>query len=178
MQLKTRQLSGLFGYIGLLGILFAWMFWPRSHPLTLAFDGFSSAVASRSAKKITYAEFELINRSSRTIYYEGTPYPVYFLEFEKNGQWFRDDAETDAENFAPLFPGHRFKFKVVLPASTDKWRVGVHWIRPNSAPLTLRRLFPPRNAILFSERIGGAPVTIAAVARGEQALAGQASAGR
>jgi hypothetical protein len=142
------------GYLLLGRMAACCFFWPLSNPITIRFEGIHKATARSGGRTISYAEFEIRNVGARTVYYEGTPYPVYVIEHLKNGRWIRNEAEVDAENFAALFPGHRFRFKLVAPAfGTNQWRLGIRWIRPNYAPVTLRRFFPARSSILFSDAL-------------------------
>jgi hypothetical protein len=148
-----RTIIGSAGYLLVAANLGVWLFWPFTPPMAIRFEG-QKPMDRAGGRSVTYAQFELHNISSRTVYYEGTPYPVYFIERLENGRWLRNEVEVDAENFAALFPGRRFRFKLVAPTTgTNEWRLAVRWIRPQYAPVTFRRFFPARCAVLFSDPI-------------------------
>jgi hypothetical protein len=133
----------------MLGGFFAWFFYAPPARLDLSFKGFSHDFRpSRRGLPITYALFELRNRGQQTLYYEGSPLPVYSIETEQNGRWSRNLEEEPPEVLSPIFPRHSYKFKILVPDTTNHWRIAVRWIRPSSAPVTFRRFFPPKAAFL------------------------------
>lgn len=162
VKVKRRTWVQALACLAMGGMLCAWTLWPSPDAVALKFTGFSLCGKTRpGGRPITYAEFELVNQTRKTIYYEGTPYPVYYVEYKENGKWVPHEEVTEPETFSALFPHRRFKFRMIAPNAPNKWRVTVHWIRPRAAPVTLRRFFPPRPGLLASQELGAPPVIIA-----------------
>jgi hypothetical protein len=158
VKTKTRRRIASGGYLIILGGFLVWMFFPPSARVELVFKGFSTdSKLSRKGTPINYAHFELKNRGSQTIYYEGDPLPACYLETERNGVWVGDEMDPRLDILAPIFPRHTCKFRVLVPMTENRWRLVVRWIKPSSAPVTLRRFFVPRTALLISPDLAPIP---------------------
>jgi hypothetical protein len=105
------------------------------------------------------ASFRLVNTTKQTIYYEGTPFPVYAIERKSDGGWSPDSDLPPLEVLYPVFPGKSYVFSIPLPETTNNWRLAMVGLKPSKAPVLLRRYFRPSPSIWRSPEIASVPPT-------------------
>jgi hypothetical protein len=137
-------------------ILVAVVFWLRpvwrSEPkVQLIFEGQRPVTYGKRTNYL--AVFRLANAGGSTIYYEGTPYPVYIIEQKEPSGWNPDAKLPEPEVLCPIFPGKNYHFTIPCPMTSNAWRVAVSVVAPSRAPLLLRRYFKPRHLVCRSSEI-------------------------
>lgn len=150
-MIRLRTGNWVFALSAVLLGVWLWPPWSTHPRVDLVYEGVKPILSGRRTNY--YAIFRIRNPGSATIYYEGTPQPVYIIEQKSAQAWDSDEALPDPEVLHPIFPGKNFQFSIPVPETSNTWRVAVSVVKPSRAPLLLRRFFKPRHLVCRSPAI-------------------------